>query len=168
DGGDDVDRPHDRADPHQVNGEDEIGDAFRRVCRGERGVEGPAKIGSAARREQGRHQQQERRREEPETEVVHARQRHVRCADHQRDHPVRQPDEGRHDRTEHHHQPVHGGHLVKECWLHDLQTGLEQFGTDHHGERAAEQEHAEAEPQVQRADVLVVMSCLLRKSRAKL
>ena len=51
---------------------------------------------------------------------------------------------------------VHGGHLVEERRLDDLQAGLEQFGTDHHGERTAEQKHGESEPQVHGADVFVV------------
>ncbi len=46
--------------------------------------------------------------------VVHARQRHVRRADLQRDHPVGQADEGRHHAAEDHDQRVHGGHLVEE------------------------------------------------------
>ncbi|MCY1247750.1 hypothetical protein D9M72_611080 [compost metagenome] len=51
---------------------------------------------------------------------------------------------------------MHGGHLVEEFRLDDLQPRLEQLGADHHGERAAEEEGGEAEPQVHRADVLVV------------
>ncbi|MNN31061.1 hypothetical protein D3C81_1447320 [compost metagenome] len=156
DGRDHVDRAHDRADPHQVDGEDEERHAGRRIGGRQRGVEGPAEVWPATRAEQGGNQQQERRRQQPETEVVHSRQRHVGCADHQRDHPVGQADEGRHHGAEDHDQAVHGGHLVEERRLDDLQPWLEQFGPDHHGERAAEQEHHEAEPQVHRADVLVV------------
>src|SRR5690606_37282598 len=48
---------------------------------------------------------------------------------------------------------MHGGHLVEELRLHDLQARLEQLGTDHHGHAAAEQEGTEAEPQVEGADV---------------
>src|SRR5471032_858264 len=51
---------------------------------------------------------------------------------------------------------MHGGHLVEECRFDNVQPRLEQLGADHHGEGAAEQEHGEAEPQVQRADILVV------------
>ncbi len=156
DGGDHVDRAHDRTDPHQVDGEDEERHAFRRIGGGQRRVEGPAEVRPAAGGEQRRHQQQERRRQQPEAEVVHARQGHVRRADHQRDHPVGEADEGRHHRAEDHHQAMHGGHLVEERRFHDLQAGLEQLGADHHGERAAQQEHGEGEPQVQRADILVV------------
>ncbi len=133
DGGDHVDRAHDRADAHQVHGEDEEGDALRRVGGRQRRVEGPAEVRPATGGEQGTDQQTEGRRQQPEAEVVHPRQRHVRRADHQRDHPVGQTDEGRHHRTEDHDQAVHGGHLVEELRLHDLQAGLEQLGADHHG-----------------------------------
>ena len=53
---------------------------------------------------------------------------------------------------------MHGGHLVKEFRLDQLQAGLEQFGANNHGHAAAQQEHGEAEPQIHRADVLVVGS----------
>ncbi|MNQ24738.1 hypothetical protein D3C85_379420 [compost metagenome] len=156
DGGDHVDRAHDRTDPHQVDGEDEEGHAFRRIGRRQRRIERPAEVRPATGSEQGRHQHQERRRQQPEAEVVHARQGHVRRADHQRDHPVGEADEGRHHRTEDHHQTVHGGHLVEELRLDDLQPRLEQLGANNHRERTAKQEHGERKPQVQGADVLVV------------
>src|SRR5690606_17733468 len=156
DGGDDVDRAHDRTDTRQVDGEDEEGGAVRPVGGGQRRIEGPAEVGRAALHEQGRDQQPEGRWQQPETEVVHARQRHVRRTDHQRYHHVGQPDTGRHHRAEHHDQAVHGGHLVEELRLHQLQAGLEQLGADDHRQGAAEQEHGEAEPQVHRADILVV------------
>jgi hypothetical protein len=84
------------------------------------------------------------------------RESHVRCADLQRHHPVREADEGRHDRAEHHDQAVHGGQLVEELGAHDLQTRLEQFGTDHQRHHAPGEEHGEREDQVQRTDVLVI------------
>ena len=49
-----------------------------------------------------------------------------------------------------------GGHLVEELRFDELQPGLEQLGADDEGEHAADQEHQETEPEVQRADVLVV------------
>ena len=156
DGGDDVDRAHDRADARQVNGEDEEGDAGRRIGRRQRCIEGPAEVRATSLHEQCRDQQPEGHRQQPETEVVHPWQRHIRRADHQWNHPVGQADKGGHDCTEHHDQAMGGGHLVEELGLHQLQARLEQFGTNDHGHRAAEQEHGEAEPQIHRADVLVV------------
>ena len=38
--------------------------------------------------------------------------------------------EGRHDRAEHHDQAVHGGELVEQLRVHQLQAGLEQLGAD--------------------------------------
>src|SRR5690606_21443964 len=113
-------------------------------------------VRSTAFHEQRRYQQTKGRRQQPEAEVVHPRQRHVRRADHQWNHPVGQADEGWHHRTEDHDQTVHGGHLVEEFRLHDLQAGLEQLGANDHREGAAQQERAKAEPQVHRTDVLVV------------
>jgi hypothetical protein len=101
-------------------------------------------------------QQQRGRRQQPEREVVHARERHVGGADLQRDHPVGEADEGRHDGAEHHHEAVHGGQLVEELGPEELQAGLEQLGADHQRQHAARQQHGEGEPQVQGADVLVV------------
>ncbi|KAG1389143.1 hypothetical protein G6F59_015662 [Rhizopus arrhizus] len=51
---------------------------------------------------------------------------------------------------------MHGGHLVEELGLDELQARLRQLGADHHAHRRADDEHDEAETQVQRADVLVV------------
>jgi hypothetical protein len=52
-------------------------------------------------------QQQEGRRQQPEGDVVHARERHVRRADHQRHEPVAEAaDHGRHDHEEDHDQRV--------------------------------------------------------------
>jgi hypothetical protein len=101
-------------------------------------------------------QQDRGRRQQPEREVVHARERHVGGAHLQRDHPVGEADEGRHDRAEHHHDAVHGGQLVEELGAEELQAGLEQLGADHQRQHAARQQHGEGEPQVQGADVLVV------------
>jgi hypothetical protein len=66
------------------------------------------------------------------------------------------PTKARHDGAEHHHQAVQRGHLVEERRLHELHAGLEQLRPDDHGKEATEEEHGEGEPQVHRADVLVV------------
>ena len=110
----------------------------------------------AAGHEEGTHQHQRRRNHQPEAEVVHARKRHVGGADLQRNHPVRKTHEGRHDGAEHHDQAVHGGELVEQLGVDQLQAGLEQLGADQQRQHAANHQHGEAEQQVQRADVLVV------------
>src|SRR5690606_5721374 len=63
---------------------------------------------------------------------------------------------GRHDRTEYHHQTMHGGHLVKEFRIHHLHARVHQLGADNQRQQAADQEHGKTEPQVQGTDVLVV------------
>jgi hypothetical protein len=99
---------------------------------------------------------QRRGRQQPEAEVVHAGERHVRRADLQRDHPVREAHERRHDRAEHHDHAVRGHQLVVELGPEELQARLEQLQAQQQCQHAADQEHREAEPQVHRADVLVV------------
>ena len=122
----------------------------------QRCVEGPARGGGAARHEERQHQQQRGRRHQPEAEVVHPREGHVGGADLQRDHPVREPHEGRHDGAEHHDRAVHGGELVEQFGAEELQARLEQLEADQQRQHAAGQQHGEGEQQVQRADVLVV------------
>ena len=122
----------------------------------QRRIERPAGGGRAARHEERRDEQDRGGRQQPEAPVVHARERHVGRADHERHLPVREADERRHDRAEHHDEAVHRGELVEEVRLPQLQPGLEQLGAQHEREDAAHDEHGEAEPQVQRADVLVV------------
>nr|GEU28092.1 hypothetical protein [Tanacetum cinerariifolium] len=155
DGDDDVDRAHDGRSAHQVHGKD--GHVHARAhLRGQRRVQGPAGGGGPARHQERRGQQQRGRRQQPEREVVHARERHVGRADLQRDHPVGKAHEGRHDGAEHHHQAVHGGELVEEFGLEELQARMEQLAADHQRQHAARQQHDEREPQVQRADILVI------------
>ena len=122
----------------------------------QRRVERPAGGRRAAGHEERADQHERRRDQQPEAEVVHARERHVGRADLQRDHPVREADEGRHDRAEHHDQAVHGGELVEQLRVDELQAGLEQLGADQQRQHAADHQHGEREQQVQRADVLVV------------
>jgi hypothetical protein len=93
---------------------------------------------------------------QPEAEVVHAGESHVGRADLQRDHPVREAHEGRHDGAEHHDQAVHGGELVEQLGVDQLQAGLEQLGADQQRQHAAEHQHEETEQQVQRSDVFMV------------
>ena len=62
--------------------------------------------GAAAGDEQREQEQQRRRRQQPEAPVVQPREGHVGRADLHRDQPVREADERRHDRAEHHDQAV--------------------------------------------------------------
>eukprot|EP01038_Epipyxis_sp_PR26KG_P019517 gene19516-27647_t len=155
DGDNDVNRAHDGGNAHDVHGEDGQVHARPHLHR-QRRIQRPAGGGGAAAGEEGAQQQQAGRRQQPEREVVHACKGHVGGADLQRDHPVGKADEGRHDGAEHHHQAVHGGELVEELGLEELQAGLEQLGAYHQRQHAAGQQHDEGEPQVQRADILVV------------
>jgi hypothetical protein len=77
--------------------------------------------------EERQHQQRGGERQQPERPVVQARERHVGRADHHRDLPVREADEHRHDRAEHHDQAVHGGELVEAVRVEELQPGREQL-----------------------------------------
>ncbi len=63
----------------------------------------------SALREQRQDHQGKRRDDEPERDVVEAREGHVRCADHQRHEPIAEAaDQGRHDDEEHHDEAVAG------------------------------------------------------------
>ena len=85
-------------------------------------------------------QQREGERQQPEGDVVHARERHVRRADHQRHQPVAEAaDHGGHDHEEHHDQAVAGDeHVEGVRLLEDLQAGIHQLGAHHHREEAAD------------------------------
>ncbi len=51
---------------------------------------------------------------------------------------------------------MHGGELVEQLRVHQLQARLKQLGTNTQGEHAAEHEHREGEQQIERADILVI------------
>jgi hypothetical protein len=152
---DDIDRAHDRGRAHHVNGEDQHGESIAGLQR-QRRIQSPAGRGHAARHEVRREQQREGEGQEPEAEIVHTRQRHVRRADLQGNHPIRQADECRHDGTENHDERMIGGHLIEEHGVHQLQAGFEQLGANQHGHGAADEEHDQAEHQVHGADVFVI------------
>ena len=54
---------------------------------------------------------------------------------------------------------MHGGQLIEELGLEQLQAGLEQLRANTQRKNTAGQQHSEREPQVQRTDVLVI-SCV--------
>ncbi|MPN04216.1 hypothetical protein SDC9_151452 [bioreactor metagenome] len=155
DGDDDVDRTHDGRCAHDVHGED-AGVHRRAHLQRERCVQRPTRSRCAARHEERTHQHDGRRNQQPEAEVVHACEGHVGCADLQRNHPVRKAHESGHDRAEHHDQAVHGGELVEQLGVDQLQAGLEQLGADQQRQHAAHHQHGEREQQIQRANVFVI------------
>jgi hypothetical protein len=93
DGGDEVDRTQDRRGASHVQRQDgEVHGGTGLSAGGKRRVNGPAPTGAVcacrAFDEHRQEQQDEGRRQKPERDVVHARERHVRRADHDRNHPV--------------------------------------------------------------------------------
>ncbi len=103
---------------------------------------GSGAVGAGLALDEHRGQQQgERRRQQPERDVVHARERHVRRADHQRHHPIAEAaDHRRHDHEEDHDQPVRGDeHVVSVGVVEDLDAGIHQLGADRDRQRAADQ-----------------------------
>jgi hypothetical protein len=163
DRGDEIDRAEDRGGAGEMQRQDREIDRRPGMPEGrERRVDGPARADPVlARRpfhEHRHHQQRDRGGKQPERDVVHARERHVRRSDHQRHHPVAEPaDQGRHDHEEHHDQAVSGDEHVEDMRIReDLHAGLLQF--EPHPEREDASDHAahHGEHEVHRADVLVV------------
>jgi hypothetical protein len=74
----------------------------------------------------------------------------------QRNHPVCKTHKGRHDGAKHHDQTVHGGELIEQLRVDQLQSWLVQLNANEQGQNAANHEHGEAEQQVQSTDVFVV------------
>ena len=124
----------------------------------QRGVERPASSGCATRLEERCAEHDSSRNHQPEAEVVHAGESHVRRADLQWNHPVSKTHEGRHDGAEHHDEAVHGGELVEQLRVDQLQTRLKQLSADQQGQDATDDQHRESEQQVQSTDVFVVGS----------
>jgi hypothetical protein len=51
---------------------------------------------------------------------------------------------------------VHGGQLVKELRVHELQTRLKEFSANDKGQHATQNQHRERKEQVKCADVFVI------------
>ncbi len=178
DGGDEVDRAQDRRRAGDVQRQDRV--VHRRTALGrQRRVDRPAAAHAGtvlALDEHRDDEQQQRRREQPERDVVHAREGHVGRADHQRHEPLPEPaDHRRHHHEEDHDQAVGGHeHVVhvlaavdgrltgREAVDHGgkarevLDAGLLQFETHDDRQDAADDPRDDREDQVHRADVLVV------------
>ncbi len=103
-------------------------------------------------------QKRERGRQQPERNVVHARERHVGRPDHDRHEPVAEAsDHRRHHHEEDHDQAVRGGeHVVFMRAREELQTGILQFEPDADRQQAADDAGDQREGQVHGADVFVV------------
>ena len=142
--------------------DDEIDRRSGMTGRRQRRIERPAGSGAAGARfalDEGRdRQQRERHRQQPERDVVHARERHVRRADHQRNHPVAETaDHRRHHHEEDHDQAVRGHkYVVLVSLVENLHAGKHQFRPDRHRHQGADEPRDEGEHQVHRADVLVI------------
>ncbi len=129
----------------------------------QRRIEGPAgadAVGAGWPFDEGRgEQQRERGRQQPERDVVHARERHVRRADHQRHDPVAETaDHRRHHHEEDHDEAVRGrehiegmgvrGRTARRGSCSSIRIAIDispPITPAHHGEH-----------EVHRADVLVV------------
>ena len=166
DRGDEVDGAKDRRGAGQMDRQDrEIHRRSGMAGCGQRRVERPARADAVGTRlalkEHRRQQQRKRSRQQPERDVVHARERHVGCPDHQRHDPVAEPaDHRRHDHEEDHDQAVRGGeHIVDVRAVlagEDLNARMHQLHPDGDRHRTADATRDDCEHQVHRADVLVV------------
>src|SRR3984893_10270678 len=124
---------------------------------GERWVDRPADAGAAA--DHARSQQQRKgRHQQPEADVVHPRERHVRRTDHQRHKPVAKTAyHRRHDHEKHHDQAMRGYDDVIELMVLDEGVpGMHQLDPRGDREGAADHSGDDGERQVKGADVLVV------------
>ncbi|MDT4873072.1 hypothetical protein FQZ97_1082970 [compost metagenome] len=111
DGGDEVDRAQDRRGARDVQREDRQVERRPRVTHGrQRRIGGPPPAEASARPAVGKHRQHhqhEGEEDQPERDVVQAREGHVRRPDHDRDEIVAEAaHRRRHDDEEHHDQGV--------------------------------------------------------------
>ncbi len=173
DGHDIVDRAQDGGDAGRMQRQDE--QVHRRpvmACRTRQGwIEHPtaakAVIGAVARNEHGQHQQEEGDTGQPQRDIVHPREGHVRRADHQRHEIVAEtPDQRRHDHEEDHDQAVIGDHdIVEVLGVLDVAADklgqhtdarLGQFPADQARQAIADNAGNQREDQIEHADVFVV------------
>ena len=119
-------------------------------------VKRPAGCRRPARHKEGSAQQNGGRNHQPKAKVVQPRESHVGRAYLQRNHPVCEPHKRGHDGAKHHDQTVHGGELVEQLRVDQLQARLEQFSPNTQRQHAAKHQIKEGKQQIQRADVFVV------------
>ena len=163
DGGDEVDGAEDRRGAGEMDRQNDEIDRRAGMAGGrERRIDRPAGAGAERARlafdEHRGQQQRERGRQQPERDVVHARERHVGRADHQRHEPVAEAaDHRRHHHEEDHDQAVRGGeHVVFVRRREKLQAGILQLQADGDRQTGRRSRRPSARTQVHRADVLVV------------
>ena len=95
-------------------------------------------------------------RQQPERQRVQARERHVRGADHQRDHVVAEPGERRDHEQEDHQRRVIRDQDVEGLRVEELVARLCELGAEEHREHAAGAEEEDRRDEVLDTDHLVV------------
>jgi len=116
----------------------------------------PARRRSAARRHHAGDQHHAGDRQQPERESVQTRERHVGCAEHQRDHVVAEPGERRDDEEENHQRRVVRDEDVERLRVEVLVARLSELGAEEHREQAADAEEDDRRDDVLDPDHLVV------------
>ena len=94
--------------------------------------------------------------ENPETERVHARKRHVARPDHEGHHEIEKRRAHGHHRQENHGGAVHGEHLVVHVGAEDVVVRHHQLGADQHGLKPADQQEEQGGSSVEDTDPLVI------------
>ncbi|KAF1854768.1 hypothetical protein Lal_00013172 [Lupinus albus] len=161
-----------RGDQHRPHEQRHLVQGHARRAHVEDGA-GARAVAHAARHEGREHQRAKTDEGQPERDVVHAREGHVRRADHDRNEPVAEAaDDRRHDHEEHHDQAVRGDQHVPQVELlveagilfaqeagdgaEILDARLGQFGAHDARHGTADDAREDREDQIERADVLVV------------
>ena len=158
-GGDEVQAGEDRGEAEDKRGHGHQSD-------GALGGGGVGSVERPARIDAAEDDRTERQRRPSQVEVVahqvHARERHVLGAQHERDEEVAQRRRDRRDdEQEHHHRAMQREHLVVGFRRHDHLAeqhvlGIEQRQTHQQGEGAAQQESDQYAHQVHHTDPLVI------------
>ena len=132
------------------------------ACNRERRIDSPAAAEAVRARstfnEKRNQEQRERGGQEPEGNIVHARERHIRRTDHQWHEPVAvTADDGGHDDEEHHDETMARDEHVIGLWVREiLQARLGELKAHHDRQEAAYQSGGNREDQIHCADVFVV------------
>ena len=129
-----------------MNTENEEVGARWSVGSGKGCIKSPTKVGRTAFHEERRSQKSKGKRQNPETEIIQPRQRHVRRPNHHWDLPVGQADKPGHHNTKYHDQTMHGHHLIVEKRLKILEARLEKLHSNKHRHRATNKKQHETEP----------------------
>ena len=156
-GGDEVDVGADRADPENEKRERPVIHAgLRRVRRFTQRRVGEPSHGRRAARQETEVQQNPAKRNEPETESVQARERHVARADLERDDIVGQAEEHRHRDEKNHRRAVHGEDHVISVRMQKRVVRHGQLKPNEQRFDPAEDEKDQPRHHVEDADPLVI------------